>query len=288
MDEWLRYFLGAGLCSCNQPVQALLCHQQGLAAIADGAIRNSELLMLVYKGLGNAYLILGAYAEATAYFLLAREQGKDVYAPCAQGLIEWGLGLVYTLQGHLLQAKDALVRALHLFERLDARPLMAEVWPLLGQVLMHLRRDDEARMVLRRAVEAAERIGDPATRGIVLGSVALLHLAQEHPAKAISAILEGLAALQELRDQQIAGQLYLVLARAYELQRDPDVAEEAFKTALALLYDTQHRGLIIRAHECYGQFLADQRRFQEAYEQVQAASRTASYLYSAGAVGSAW
>lgn len=271
LGEWLRYFLGASFCCCDQPVQALLCHQQGLVAIADGTIRDPELIMHVYKGLGNAYLVLGAYRQAITFFLLARKQAQDVYAPRAQGLIAWGLGLAYKLQGNLLQAKDALAQALQFFEQFDAKPLMAQVRSLLGQVLLQLQCNDEARVVLRQAVGAAERIGDPHTRGMALGSMAVWHLAEGRPTQAIRTLQDGLAALQETRDQQIVGQLYLLLARAYKSLHHQNATERALKKAIWLLRQTQHQGLIVRAHECYGYFLADQERFQEAYEQLRAA-----------------
>ena len=272
LGEWLRYFLGISYCRSDQPVQALHCHSQGLAAIAAGAIRDPELAMLHYQGLGQAYLALGADAKAIACLTLARQHGQDVYDPHAEGVIDWSLGQAYTQQGDLLKAKRVLIQALRRFEQLDDHLLIAQVQALLGQVLLLQQHLAEAEAMLRQALGAAERLGDPQTRGVVLERLARVYLARGKPEPAIRMVQEGLSRLQETRDQPITGQLYLALAEAYEAQYNHSAAEAALKTAIRLLLETRQGGLIFRAHERYGQFLAGQGRFAEACAQMQNAS----------------
>ena len=94
-QAWLRYFLGMSFWREDQPIQALLCHQEGLKAIAGDIMHDAELAMYIYQGLGDAYLTLGAYPEAIACLRLAKQRGEDVSAPRTHGLIEWSLGLAY-------------------------------------------------------------------------------------------------------------------------------------------------------------------------------------------------
>jgi tetratricopeptide (TPR) repeat protein len=269
LGEWLRYFLGVSYCRSDQPIQALHCHSQGLAAIASGAVRDPELTMLHYQGLGQAYLALGADVKAIACLILARQRGQDVYDPHTEGVIDWSLGQAYMQRGDLLQAKRSLIQALRRFEQLDAQLLIAQVRVLLGQVLLLQQHLAEAEAMLRQALGAAERLGDPQTRGVALERLARVHLARGKPESAIRMVQAGLRRLQETEDQPISGQLYLTLAEAYEVQHDYPAAEEALKTAIRLLQQTHQEGLISRAHERYGQFLAGQEHFAEAYVQMQ-------------------
>jgi tetratricopeptide (TPR) repeat protein len=217
----------------------------------------------------SVYHICRTRPKAIVCLVLARERSQDVYDPYAEGVTEWSLGLAYTQQGNLLHAKRALTQALHRFEQYDATPLVTRVRAHLGQVLLEQQHEEEAEVMLRQALGGAKRLGDPQTRAEALEGLARLHLARGKAEHAIRLIQTGIALLQETRDQPLAGQLHLTLARAYEAQYDQEAAEEAFKTAISLFHSTPHRGLIIRAHECYGQFLANQRRFREAYEQME-------------------
>lgn len=172
-------------------------------------------------------------------------------------------------QGDLLHAKRALIRALRRFEQLDAQPLVAQVRVLLGKVLLLQLHLAEAEAMLRQALGAAERLGDPQTRGVALECLAQVHLARGKPWPAIRLVQAGLSQLRERQGQPTSGQLYLTLAEAYEVQHNYDAAEEALKTALQLLQQTHQEGLIFRVHERYGLFLAGQGRFAEAYVQMQ-------------------
>jgi tetratricopeptide (TPR) repeat protein len=281
--EWLRYFLGVSFCINDQPIQALFYHRRGLEAIADNIIRDPELMMLIYKGMGDVYVTLGAYTEAITFFQRAKRCGQDICAPDAQGLIEWGLGLAHKFQSDHSQASQAFSNALHIFERFEAKTLVSQLQSLLGQVQIWLHHYDKAGTILRQALGAAERSGDPFSRAIALRNLAALHLALGKSERAIRTAQDGLAILQQAKNAQITGQLYLTLARAYEAQHNLVDAEAALVSAITTLKQTQQYGLLVRAHDRYGQFLHHQGRFQEAYEQVLIAPcKTASSLGAPG------
>jgi tetratricopeptide (TPR) repeat protein len=277
--EWLHYFLGVSWYIDGQPVQALFHHRLALRAITDGVIRDPELVMLIHKGLGDVYLSLGAPAEAIGCFRRAKQYGQDVTAPDTEALLAWSLGLAYQSQGDFRRASLAFSAALRLVEQLDAKLLVSRLQSLLGQVHIRLQHHGAAETLLRQALGSAERLGDPVTRAMALLGLAALHLARGKPDKAIRATQDGLATLQETKDHQIIGQLFLTLARAFEAQGNLGAAEEALLSAISTLQQVQQYGLIVRAHEHYGAFLAGQGRFQEAYEQLRTAPyRTAASL----------
>ena len=266
--EWLRYYLGLSCCMVDQQVQALYYHQQGLNAIRDGIVQDHELMMLTYKGAGNAALTLGYYHEAVVYFTMAKKHGLDVDDPRAEGLILWGLGVAHKFVGNMSEAKDALVPAIQIFEERGEKTLVAQLRSMLANLLIQFQHFDEAEEILRQALGAAQRDGDEHTRGIVLANMAALHLANGKLERALRSAQDGLDVLQGKEDYYTSGQLYITLARAYELQQDFANAEQALKMAIEHFSKTQHDGFLKQAQIRYGEFLAQRGGYQEAYEQV--------------------
>jgi transcriptional regulator with XRE-family HTH domain/predicted negative regulator of RcsB-dependent stress response len=266
--EWLRYYLGLSYCMADQHVQSLYYHQQGLNAIRDGIVQNHELMLLTYKGAGNAALALGYYHEAVVYFTMARKHGLDVHDPRAEGLILWGLGVAHKFLGNVSEARDAFAQASQIFEQLGDKTLVAQLRSMLANLLIQFQHYAEAEHILRQALGAAQRDGDEHTRGLVLANMAALHLANGKLERAIRSVQDGLDVLQGMEVYQTTGQLYVTLARAYELQQDLAAAEQALKTAIEHFSKTQHDGLLRQVQIRYGEFLAEHGGYQQAYEQV--------------------
>ncbi len=266
--EWLRYYLGLSYCMDGQQVQSLYYHQQGLNAIRDGIVQDHELMMLTYKGAGNAALALGYYHEAVVYFTMGKKHGLDVHDPRAEGLILWGLGVAHKFLGNVSEARDAFVQASQIFEQLGDKTLVAQLRSMLANLLIQFQHYDEAEQILRQALGAAQRDGDEHTRGLVLANMAALHLANGKLERAIRSVQDGLDVLQGMEVYQTTGQLYVTLARAYELQQDLAAAEQALQTAIEHFSKTQHDGLLRQAQIRYGEFLAEHGGYQKAYEQV--------------------
>jgi tetratricopeptide (TPR) repeat protein len=273
VDAWLRYWLGVSLHQSDQPVQALRAYQQARSAIAAGAVRDPELKMLICQGLGQIYRLLGSTARAITFLTLALDAGLDACAPQSQGVIAFELGLAYHEQGDLPRAKGLLAQALQQVEQLNQLPLTAQVRSYLGLVLLHLQQDKEAERQLRQGLGMALRSGDPSAQGITLGNLAAWQLAHGQPEQAIRSVQGGLAMFQQKEEPRLVGHLSLLLAQAYEAEHQLAAAERELLSAISLLAPTRHAGLLDRAHERYGQFLAAQGRFQEAYQQLQLAWR---------------
>ncbi len=268
MAERMRDLLGGCYYETGQPDKAREYHLRCLSAITDGIITDLELKLQVHKSLGNDNMALGRYDEAILYYKRACALVKDLNDPRQEGLALWGLGLAYKSSGDLFRAEKTFREALMIFERQDNMQFASALHAMLGQVLTRLQDYEKADRHLRLALETAERVGDAHVRRIALGNLAILRLEQGNPEEAIKAAQEGLGVVMENKDHRTEGQIYQTLAEAYEARQDVAAAEQAYQTALALLEQSQDGDLIGRARERYGQFLAAQGRFEEAYEQM--------------------
>lgn len=268
MMERLRNSIGGCYYEISQPEMALEYHRRCLAAIGDGVVTDLELKLFIYKSLGNDYVALGRHQDAIAFYEEASKLANDMDDPRQQGLAYWGLALAQKSSGDLLRARLNFQKALAIFEMLDNARLVSQLRSMFGQILINLKQYDEAEKNLRQSLGAAERSGDSHTRGVALANFAHMHLAKGDLEKAIKTAHDGLKVVQETGDRRTEGQLYLTLAEAHKTKQDAKAAERAFKEAISTLEHTQDRELIGRAHEIYGQFLADNGRFQEAYEHM--------------------
>lgn len=268
MAERIRELLGGCYFDLGQPNKAREHHFRCLAAITDGVVTDPELKLLIYKALGNDHMALGHHDKAIDFYKRACKLADDMNDPRQRGLAYWGLGLAHKSSGDLLRAEIAFREALTLFECFDDMRLALPLHAVLAQVLTKLQDYQKAARHLRLALETAERLGDNQARQVALGNIAILHLTQSHPDAAIEAAQEGLSIVVENQDHRTEGQLHQTLAEAYEAAQNFPAAERAYQNALAILDQSEDDVLIGRARERYGQFLAAQGRFQEAYEQL--------------------
>ncbi len=268
MMERLRNSIGGCYYELSQPEMALEYHRRCLGAISDGVVSDLELKLLIYKSLGNDHMALGRHQDAIAFYDEASKLANDMDDPRQQGLAYWGLALAQQLSGDLIRAKANFQKALAIFEALDNTRLVSQLRSMFGEILINLKQYDEAEKNLRQSLGAAERTGDSHTRGVALMNFADMHLVKGDLDKAIKTAHDGLKVVKESGDRRTEGQLYLVLAEAHEAGKDAAAAEKAYKDAIRILEQTQDRVLIGRAHENYGQFLANGGRFQEAYEHM--------------------
>ena len=216
----------------------------------------------------TGHMALGRHQDAIGFYDEASKLASDMDDSRQQGLAYWGLAVAQQLSGDLARAKTNFQKALSIFEVLDNTRLVSQLRSMFGEILINLKQYDEAEKNLRQSLGAAERTGDVRTRGGALMNFADMHLAKGDLDKAIKTAHDGLKVVKESGDRRTEGQLYLVLASAHEAGKDATAAEKAYKDAIRILEQTQDRVLIGRAHENYGQFLANDGRFQEAYEHM--------------------
>src|SRR5579859_331691 len=266
--ERLRCFLGVAYCARGQTELALGYHRRGLTAIEENIVTDPELKLLIYKGLATEDLALGNYQDAISFYQQSAKQADDLDNARQQGLTYWGLGVAYQESGDLGRAKENYQQALTAFGILGNLQLVAQVRALFGQLLTRLAHYEEAEQHLRKSLEGAERLGDSRIAGIAWGNLAALYLAKGEPEQAIQAATQGLQLAQPSEDHRSLGQLQLTLAAAYEARHDAAATEQALKEAIQAVEQTQDRDILGQAYERYGQFLAEQGRFQDAYAQM--------------------
>ncbi|HEY7358347.1 MAG TPA: tetratricopeptide repeat protein, partial [Ktedonobacterales bacterium] len=273
MAERIRNFLGVCYYDQGQPAKALKQHARCLAAVTNGTVTDPELKLLIYKSMGNDTSTLGRHAEAIDFFKRACKLAEDMNEPRQRGLAYWGLGLVYKSSSDLFRAEAAIREAVNIFERLDDVGLAARLHALLGRVLTLLNEFAKAEQHLRLALKAAEHVQSAHAREVALGNLALLYLAQAAFDEAITTARDGIQSAQQSHNQRGVGQMSQTLAEAYEARGDAAAAEQAYEEALATLMQTEDSEFIGRTHERYGQFLAAQGRFEQAYAQLDQAQR---------------
>ncbi len=268
MAERIRNLLGVCYYEQAQPAKAREYHLQCLAAMTSGIVTDPELKLLIYKSLANDHMALGHHTEAILYYKEACKLAEDMNDPRQWGLAYWGLGLAYEESGDLFHAEVAIGRALELFKQLNDTQLVPRLHAMLGQLLTKMEDYQRAEEHLAKALKAAEQSGNIHARGVALGNIASLHLARGNPDEAIKAAQEGLRPLRGMENYRTEGQLYETLARAYAAKQDISAAEQAYKEAITILEHIEGGEYLGRAHDRYGQFLAAQGRFAEAYEQM--------------------
>lgn len=266
--ERLRCFLGLTLCALGKTQLAMQYHRRGLIAIADKTITDGHLKLMIYKGLGNESLILGWYQEAIGYYQKAIKQAENLDALRQQGLAYWGLGLSYQQSNDLPRAKTNYQHALRALGVWGNLPLLAQVRALLGQVLIDLGEYQEAGIQLTKSLENARLHGDNRSYGIALVNKAALHLARGDAEQAITVAISALQWVQQSQDRQTEGQLQLTLASAYIAAQDLPNAEQAFKRAIQIFEQINAPDMQSKAYQEYGNFLANEKRFKEAYQQM--------------------
>jgi transcriptional regulator with XRE-family HTH domain len=142
-----------------------------------------------------------------------------------------------------------------------------------------LQRFDDTQKLLRRgdANAALERLGaQPA------GELSLMHqarwdwlhgwaLVQLRQGQGARVVMErGLEAARASHDLLSEGHLHFTLANSHVLGEPADV-EQAFQEAVRCFAQVRDDYMLACAHEQYGDFLAQQGRYQEAYEQMRRA-----------------
>jgi tetratricopeptide (TPR) repeat protein len=267
--ERLRCYLGVAYCANDQTDLALHHHLLGLKAIDRNIITDAELKIVIYKGLGREHLVQGHYREAITYYELALKHAEDRADNRQQGAAAWGLGLSYQQIGDLTRARESYEEALGALELHGDKRLLAQIRSLLGQVYVNQGDYETGERHLRKSLEDARQAHDPGSAGVALGNLAALHLARGEIDQAIQTAQEGLSLSQQANDQRNVGHLHFTLSGAYIATHNSRAAEHALKEAIRIAGEIADHDLLIQAHQRYGDFLAAEGRFQEAYREIQ-------------------
>ncbi|HEY7126081.1 MAG TPA: tetratricopeptide repeat protein [Ktedonobacterales bacterium] len=264
----LNHFLGSALCALGQTLDALEFHQRCREAILAGAVRDPELQLFIYTGLGRDLLVLGRYKEAITAYKDAAQQAEDQRNPRQRGLVFWGLGVVYQKSGDLQSAKASFLQAVEALEEHNDLRLLAKARNLLGHVLVHLGEMKAAERQFRLSLEVVRPLKDTVTWGYILGNLAEMYLKQGKWEDAIEAAQAGVKVVAQSRDVRNEGQLHRQLSSVYEAQENHAATEQALKAAIALFEAIAHYDLLTETRADYIRLLESQGRYEEAYKQI--------------------
>jgi HTH-type transcriptional regulator, quorum sensing regulator NprR len=264
----LHHFLGVIFCMLGKTALAYGYHTQCREAILAGTVRDHGLKLLIYNGLGRDALVLGHFDESIAAYREAVRLAEHQDNPRQRGQALWGLGLAYQKYGNLQGAKASYLAAIAALEERNNFRLVAKVRNLLGHVLVHLGEIKAAERQFRLSLDVVRPLQDTLTWGYILGNLVELYLMQSKWEDAIEAAHVALRVVGQSRDIRNEGQLHLHLSAVYEAQQDQAATEQAFKKALALFEAIANHDLLVETRARYANFLKDQGRFQEAYEQI--------------------
>lgn len=268
MIEWLHCFLGVAHCAQGQTVLALQYYRRGLEAIEQGRVGNAELKLWVYKGLGNEYFAQARYQEAIGCYRKALAEAENCNNKRQQGLAAGGLARAYQQQGDVFRAKTYYGQALHILEEYGNQQLLAQIRALYGLALTNLAAFEEAEYQLHLSLEGARQAGDPLVCGIALAYFASLHNARGAPEQAIKAAQASLPLVRQSGDWRTEGHVLFKLVAAYTAKKDWAAAEQAHREAIRLAERVPDFEMLNQARQSYAEFLAEQARFQEAYQEL--------------------
>jgi tetratricopeptide (TPR) repeat protein len=273
MVAYLHCFLGNTYCALDKSDQARDYYQRALEAIRKDQVTDQELKALIYRGLGRVALAFGNYQEATTYYEEAVRHARHLKNSRLLGIIFWGLGVAYQERGDPFRAKVNYHHALRELERHANPHLLLQIRVNLGQALLDLDEYKEAEPYLLEAMREAQSLGDRHMYGIAVVNMASLHRARGELTQALALANTALQWVQQHPDKRTEGQLHLTLALIYEAKQESAAREQALREAIHLLEQAKEFSLLGQAYESYAQFLSEQGRFREAYEQMELAHR---------------
>ena len=222
--------------------------REGLEAYRNGAyqkaavrLRESEPGLRRVPALGMVARTYGAVllyaakrkdaAEEELTRLLAEAQERSCSWPL--GYAHWTLGRIRMSEGHPLIALEHYRQAVRVFERIRAEDLVLSVGMMMAEVYDNLGQPDPAWDFARKALLAAQRLGDPGRLFFVLNVLAGMADDQGRTGFALyaqtSAIEQGAGVSARLR-----ANAHLWRACYYSARKEPDRAQEDLRQAEAL------------------------------------------------------
>lgn len=265
---WVTQYLGTAYCALGKTPLAYQYHLRCRNAILDGTVRDPELKLVIYTGLGRDALVLGRFEESISAYQNALRQAEDQRNPRQRGFAYWGLGMAYQAKEDFLRAKASYRQALEELNQHEDLRLLAQVRNLLGHVLFHLGAWKQAERQYRFSLKVVQRLEDYTTWGYLLGNLSELFAAQGQWEEALAAAKAGVLIAQKSGDARNHGQLYLLLATASAATDDLVGAEQALKKAMAIFEEVGDYSSLGDARTRYAECLNQQGCFEAAYEQM--------------------
>jgi tetratricopeptide (TPR) repeat protein len=184
-----------------------------------------------------------ALVETEELFNKALAAGKHAYP-----IADYDLAMAYLLMAKVFKSTDCPGRALPLLdqarclfeivvkERDHYAAKLSALQCLLeqGECFDRLTRFDEAKVVIKEAIDCGEKLG--AERHIAIGKSTLgtICLHQKHYSEALDAYREACELFKQLREPENVAKFIHQTGKVYTEMRDPEAAEDAYRQSLEI------------------------------------------------------
>jgi tetratricopeptide (TPR) repeat protein len=227
-------------------------------------VRFATHLASALEDAGDAAGARRALAEA-----LPRAEGVSDRSTLVR--LYWSLGRVYAVVGPPARALEYVRRAIALLEATEDTFHLARAHQLAASILL----DHESAAPARRHLERAEGLlGPDAGRedvGLLKTEQARLELQLGDPEAARARALEARSIL-ESGTPSAFGHAWRALADVFDGLGEPELAESAYRTALAVLGERGAGRHLAETYRAFGKFLRARQREQEALDAFERAA----------------
>ena len=270
-DEAMGLSAATGAAQHYETARTLLNEKK---AVVDDATRQR-----LFINLGRANELIGNYAESETDYRTALALAETIQDPTAVARVQYGLGMLFRLQGQVANALDLLVKARDGYELLHDERALAGVLIELGLVLFRKGENEDAQKQLEHGLALARKAGDSRAVALALNNLGLVSVDQGEYAKAQTFHEESLALRRELGDKQgIASSLNNLGHLAFE-QGNYETGRTLHEESLALRRDLGEKMGIIASLSNLGNIyygLGDYAAAQAQYEESLALARELS------------
>jgi|GEM_PF-2372486 transcriptional regulator with XRE-family HTH domain len=270
----IRLKLGDAYLQLGQLRDALDQYEQCYQALQRGTVRDPALVAGIYQSYGTACLRDGRHVQARSYFEQVLSLSHDVLDLRNAAASHWGLGICYHEDRDLAAAADHLEKSAAAYKLGNDTYHLAQVYSLLGNVLLKAGENDRARRYLQLGLELAVQHDDYDAAWTLCNNLASLLLAAGDlsAARAMAERARDYCAhLAEERQHAAFGQTALTFAEIAAAQGDVAAADPAFRESLEHLRATDNREARGKAYFKYSEFLARQQRYEEAFSMAKLA-----------------
>jgi DNA-binding SARP family transcriptional activator/tetratricopeptide (TPR) repeat protein/DNA-binding XRE family transcriptional regulator len=223
---------------CGDWHQYLATHQTALAA--GQRLGDLEAQAAVYRNLGHASMVLGAYQDAEAHHGQALESYRRLGDQTGMGRAHLGLGSVIE---HQSRHRDAIVhfeRALALFRSTGDQNLLATALNNIGWCHTELGNYTQALDYCQQALALHQKVGDPFSQAADWDSLGYTRQLLGQHTEALACYQQALALTRALADRPNQAQVLVHLGDAHDAVGEPGAARAAWQQALDILDDLRH------------------------------------------------
>ena len=228
--------------------------------------QNEDRLPRAYYRLGSVYASKGEFDLSSKALNNALEIARRLNDEPGQGISLNYLGWVAAEQGDFELAWTLFAQAQQIFEKNNSSRGFIELYTYQGQMLLWQKQPDDALLNLTKALDHAEQLQMPSaytlTRVYLLA--AQIHLSNSNLEQARLVMDKALELIEDVKSLEQTAAARAILAQIHAGEGDNSTAEVLFQIAMSLFERVGNRPGLLRTRLAYAQFLAANKRSNEA------------------------